>query len=784
MAQAFGLIFVGGPAVGAAWVSLPHSDSSSPAVSVALLLAAALGAVLLWAGARLSLWAYPAVITFTTVAISAAWYATGDPGAGGQLMYLWATPYAFWFFSARQAVFQATLTAVGSAVALAALAPDRSVETLVRAEYLGTWLLTVSTIVVVGLLVRWLARSLQRSGDRLARGVAAQSALAELGQLALAGTDVTQLFHAAVELGCEGVRGATHATLFHLDSISGEVTLVASRGWDEKQLPSLTASSGRDSQAGYTALALEPVVSSDLTNERRFASTDLVEAFGLRSGVTVPIRGRGLPFGVLGVHSTERRTYTPDEVSLLTSIANVLASALEREAIEKATRHAALHDPLTGLPNRTLFLDRLQQALHRAQRTGRPVGVLLIDLDGFKIVNDSLGHAAGDELLIALAPRLSAALRPGDTVARLGGDEFVIVCGDLATDADVIKVAERIRDTWARAIVVGNTPLYISGSIGISVARGGDATPDALLREADAAMYRAKERGRGHFDLYDAQMRAGAVHRLELEGQLRGAADRGELRLLYQPLLDLVTNEVIGAEALLRWHHPERGLISPADFIPLAEDTGLIVPIGSWVLRQACAQAAAWLESFPGKPVSVTVNVSPRQLAAPGFVAEVTRLIQEAGLPARAIGLEITENVLMDGSAETLDVLLGLKDAGARLLLDDFGTGYSSLGYLKRFPLDALKLDRSFIADLGGGSEGLAIVTAIVGMAQALGLVVVAEGVERLDQQDHLRGLGCQLGQGFLWSQPLAAEVLTAFLAGMPDHQDAGELVGSQLGGR
>ena len=431
----------------------------------------------------------------------------------------------------------------------------------------------------------------------------------------------------------------------------------------------------------------------------------------------------------------------------------------ERRAAERLLEHQALHDPLTGLPNRALFLDRLEHALARARRPGSSLAVYFCDVDDFKDVNDSLGHDAGDELLIALPPRLREGLRAGDTVARFGGDEFVILCEELASESEAIRIAERIGEAFALPFELEGRPHHLSVSVGVVFARGGAATAAEALRDADAAMYRAKARSKGGFELFDAQMRASLVTRLQTEADLRRALEERELRLHWQPVVALGrsgdADAFVGAEALVRWQHPERGLLAPAAFVPVAEDSGLIAPLGAWVLEEACRQAVAW-----GGTRVVSVNLSPRQLSHSDVPALLERTFEETGVDPGLLELEITENVLMEQSTGALATLRRLKAMGVRLVLDDFGTGWSSLAYLKRFPLDGLKIDREFVAGLGSSAEDTAIVAAVLSMASALELAVVAEGVETDAQLAWLRARGCGCAQGYLLGRPMPAEQL------------------------
>ena len=444
-----------------------------------------------------------------------------------------------------------------------------------------------------------------------------------------------------------------------------------------------------------------------------------------------------------------------ESADFVAALVDVTEVAADRTDADAAARRLSLTDPLTGLPNRVLFADRLDHALARARRDGTQIAVLLLDVDQFKLVNDSLGHDAGDELLTAIAPRLLDAVRESDTVARLAADEFAVLCEGIQEDDDAIALGERIGASLREPVPVQGRELFVTASTGIVVsADGAETTPD-LLSHADAAMYRAKEAGRGRVVLYDELTRGGWVDRLRMETDLRLALERGELSLVYQPIVDLRDGRTRSVEALLRWTHPERGPIGPDVFIPVAEETGLIVEIGRWVLETAVAQVAEWQRTQPGaRGLGVTVNVSGRQLFHESLVGDVERVAAESGIAPGTLGLEITESVLMD-EGDAVTVLEALRARGARLSLDDFGTGYSSLSYLKRFPLDTLKIDRAFVSGLGTGQDDAALVATIVSMAGTLGLEVVAEGVETEEQLRLLRDLGCDRAQGFLLARPL-----------------------------
>jgi diguanylate cyclase (GGDEF)-like protein/PAS domain S-box-containing protein len=427
----------------------------------------------------------------------------------------------------------------------------------------------------------------------------------------------------------------------------------------------------------------------------------------------------------------------------------------ERRASGARLAHQAVHDPLTGLPNRPRFVELLHQALATETPRGR-VAVLFVDLDHFKVVNDSLGHAAGDRLLVAVADRLRTAIRPGDTLARFGGDEFTILCAGVPGETSALELAARVAGAVTSPVALAEGEVFVSASVGIALSTGDLETPETLLRNADAAMHRAKEQGRARSELYDANAHDQTIRNLRTGNDLHRALERGELRMHYQPIISLETGHISGFEALLRWQHPERGLVGPDEFISLAETTGLVVPIGSWALQDACRQAAAW--HAQGAPITISVNLSPRQLAEPSLPGTVAAVLRQAQINPDTVWLEITESTLMRDAESAVTTLRALRGLGVHLSVDDFGTGYSSMSYLKRFPVEALKVDRSFVDGLGREPEDTAICTAVISLAHALGLRAVAEGVETPEQLAELRTLGCEMGQGYLFARPAPAE--------------------------
>jgi diguanylate cyclase (GGDEF)-like protein/PAS domain S-box-containing protein len=435
----------------------------------------------------------------------------------------------------------------------------------------------------------------------------------------------------------------------------------------------------------------------------------------------------------------------------------------ERKRAEDQIKNLAYHDALTGLPNRLLFTDRLSLAVSQAARHNQHLAVLFLDMDRFKVINDSLGHTLGDRLLQGVAERLQGCVREADTVARLGGDEFTLLLPAIGHPADVARVAEKILEALKQPFKVEGRELYCTASMGISLFPEDGADAETLVKNADTAMYRAKEQGRDNYQLYTPAMNATAVERLQLESELRRALARNELEIHYQPVLDLATGRVYGVEALLRWRHPEKGVLGPSDFISLAEVTGLAVPMSSWILRTACVQAKAWHATHP--KLIVAVNLSARQFQQPDLVLTVKAALEETGLPARCLDLEITETNAMQNAEATIATLRELKGLGVRVSIDDFGIGYSSLSYLKRLPIDTLKIDQSFVRDITTDPDDAAIATAVIALAHTLKLRVVAEGVETEEQLAFLTARSCDRMQGYLFSHPLPPDECTGFLA-------------------
>ncbi len=509
---------------------------------------------------------------------------------------------------------------------------------------------------------------------------------------------------------------------------------------------------------------------------------------GVLSAIFTPVLYQQSLLGIISLHQWDReRKWTENELTLIQAIADACAIAIhqaelyqkaqaelrERKRIEAQLRHDAFHDPLTGLPNRALLLDRLEQAIKINKRRLASLGdecpykfaVLFIDLDGFKVVNDSLGHVVGDRLLGQVACRIKSCMRASDTVARLGGDEFVVLIEDLGDVRDPVKVAERLHQVLVSSFTLEGQEIFVGASIGIVLSSSNYERPSQILRDADIAMYQAKNKGRGRYEIFNDSMHKEALKRLKLENSLRRALELQELKVFYQPIISLASNRLEGFEALVRWQHPQEGLISPADFIPIAEETGLICAIDLWVFQEACEQLRLWQQKFPSLlPLRMSVNLSGRQFSQSNLISDIDRVLKETKIPGQFIKLEITESILIRNASLATEVLKQLRQRNIEICLDDFGTGYSSLSYLHRFPIKTLKIDRYFVKDWHPNSEKVEIVRAIVNLGLNLGLNVIAEGIETAEQSTFLKKLGCHSGQGFWFYPPLSGEQMTKLL--------------------
>ncbi|HET7677222.1 MAG TPA: EAL domain-containing protein [Candidatus Limnocylindrales bacterium] len=491
-----------------------------------------------------------------------------------------------------------------------------------------------------------------------------------------------------------------------------------------------------------------------------------LRSIGNAVSAMLPLVAKGQTIGLVELNSGRHMVFDPARLLLAQSMANEAAMALENARLYEQLRHQALHDPLTGLANRALFRDRVGHALARTAREDSQVGVLFLDLDDFKTVNDGLGHAAGDQLLSRVAGRLLEAVRPGDTVARLGGDEFAVLLEMVPGPQEALAVAERVLEALSPPLEIGGVVCQPRGSVGIAVGSGSTHQIEDLLANADFAMYQAKSMGKGRSQLFEPAMRDVAINRVAITSELRRAFERHEFAVFYQPIHDLRSRSVVGVEALVRWDHPTRGLLLPDQFIGIAEESGLIVSIGRWVLEQACRQVRAWQIELGRPELLLNVNVSPRQLQQTSIVEDVRRSLQRSGLPPGTLTLEITESLLVRDETAVHLRLGELKALGVRIAIDDFGTGYSSLSYLQRFPIDVLKIDRAFIEGLGRGEEAQALVRSILDIARTLKLESIAEGVERADQRPVLEALDVSLAQGFLFDRPYSAEETGMLLRG------------------
>jgi len=561
----------------------------------------------------------------------------------------------------------------------------------------------------------------RRDEARLARHVRCQGALAALGRRALEAADWEELTAAALPLV--------------VDALEADAACVVARGG--------LVVAGEPGYGVSTALPDEPA----LLDARELPVQWL--ARGARSALVAPIGRRAR----LVALSHAEGGLCEDGLRFAEAAGHLLAAAETRRAAEEEARLRGLRDSLTGLPNRTLFADRVAHAATRAVREGTSLAVVCVDVDRFQDVNETFGHATGDALLRELASRLAAIVRNDDTLARLGGDEFGILCEVVGGEAGVAKAVARMMRAFETPVELEGRSLHVAASLGVALSGGTGATAEALLRDADLAMHRAKERPGTAYELFDRGMRRRVVERLELERGLRRALELDELVLHYQPLVTLRDRRIAGFEALVRWQHPERGLVPPNEFIPVAEETGLIVPLGRWVLEQACRTAARW-------PGYVSVNLSSRQLSAPGLAEDIARALKQAGIEPERLALELTESVLI----EETEAVEGLRALGVKLMLDDFGTGYSTLDYVRRFPPDAIKIDRSFIAPLADDAGARHIVQAIVGMAAGLGIGVIAEGVETEAHAVALTEIGCEVAQGFGLARPAPAEAIERLL--------------------
>jgi diguanylate cyclase (GGDEF)-like protein/PAS domain S-box-containing protein len=697
-----------------------HTDRAGETAVLAL--AAAFGVALMVAGERVPAWLVGVAVAFGTLEISAVialGHATGAMGI--QIAYVWVIVYSCYFLDRRQVLIQLALVGVAYAAALAVVA---------AASGWTQWVLTMTTIAIVALMVSTLMRRLVLRE-------------AESDERTEALKDAEERFRRAFDDAAIGMS---------LNSLDGRYlrvnhALVALTGYKANELVGKTfgdITHPEDLDADLAAVQELLSGERDLyENEKRYVHAE-GHVVWIQLNVTLVKDGDGRPLHFIAQ----------------------MQDITERKRAQAELAHQALHDPLTGLPNRLLFTDRLEVALARLARRGGAVAVLFLDLDRFKLINDSHGHEVGDQVLMEMASRLGGILRPSDTLSRFGGDEFTILCDDLSSEEDASQVAERIAEALAAPFPLADREVFLSASIGIALGRDRAMSAGALLRDADAAMYGAKERGRSRYVIYDGAMRLRGAERLETETALRRAIEREELRVHYQPEVELATGRVVGVEALVRWAHPERGLVAPGEFIPVAEDTGLIAPIGEWVLREACRQARTWQGEYGDAPIRMAVNLSGRQLAREGLRDTVANALADADLLPELLCLEITESALAEDPVAARETLRSLKRLGVCLAIDDFGVGFSSLSQIRQLPpVDVIKIDRSFVSGLGRNREDEAIVASVISLARALEVETIGEGVETAEHARALRELGCDHAQGFLFSRPVPPAELGELLA-------------------
>ncbi len=601
--------------------------------------------------------------------------------------------------------------------------------------------------------------------EKINRDYHVQRVLAELLETSMRPVPFEQRLQFALELILStpplSLQGS--GSIFLADPASGQLRMAARHGLSKSVESACATVEIGECLCGRAAEARE-LLYTDCIDERHDKVFPGMRPHG---HYCAPILFDEKLLGVLNLYLEAHHQQTPEELQFITAAAHAVGGMIQQHQAQEQLRYHAYHDALTDMPNRALFMNRLVQRLALGERNpGSLCAVLYLDLDRFKTVNDSLGHALGDQLLLEASRRIAGCVRPGDTLARLGGDEFTILLENVDDPADALRVAERLHAALQPPVVLGGREIFASTSIGIVVtACEGRAAPD-LVRDADTAMYRAKARGPGQTVLFDEQMHQRAVAQLTLESELRRAIERAELCLHYQPIVDAATGRLLGFEALVRWQHPERGMISPLEFIPLAEETGLINEIGQWVLAEACRQLQAWQCGAAGQPdLYVSVNLSARQFLQPDLLERVAEIISRSGVEPRRIALEITESVLMHNRETTHRMLLDLKGLGVNLYVDDFGTGYSSLSYLQNFPFDALKIDRAFVSRLTPGIEEVEMVSTIISIARNFNMSVIAEGVENDGQLERLIALGCDTVQGFHFSPPLPASAAASLVA-------------------
>jgi diguanylate cyclase (GGDEF)-like protein len=735
ISRSFALLYGSGGTLVLATLALPVDGRWVPGIVTPAVLALFVVVVTLSWPDRIPILVLRLLPTSGLVLVSLVVYSGGDAFASYASIYIWVVLSAFYFFEPRWGYFNLGLVGACYAAILAIQHPAAST---------AHWLLAFVTLLVAGTLIAALRQRVDGLIINLRNHAARQGSLAVLGDQALEGAETGDVMEAAVRIAADGLGCELSEVLIPLPD---EPALLMRKGYGWRGRDVRTERIHRDPDS-YPGAGELP---------------DHLAEHGVSASLAAPIRDGGRVYGVIAVHTRSDREFTRLDSGFLQGIASIIAHACSRRLAEEQARHRSLYDDITELPNRALFNDRLDRALGRNRKEGRLLAVMLVDVDDFKTINDAFGHETGDDLLRALGARVRDALYLSDTVARLGGDEFCVLCEGVGGAAEAHAISDRMRAAIAEPFKLGKRTIRVTASVGIALSTSLD-TAEGLLRDADAAMYRAKERGRNRSELFDDTLRANLLTRLAVENALRGALANDELSLRYQPIVRLPEGSIEGVEALLRWDHKTLGSVSPAEFIPIAEQTDLIVPIGAWVLQQACVQATRWHSL--GHLVSVSVNLSPRQLSHRGLVPMVRDTLAETGIEPSLLCLELTESALMEDAELAAAILGELKELGVQLVLDDFGTGYSSLNYIKRFPIDSVKVDRSFVMQLEPGSTDSAIIEAVAGIADAFGMSLVAEGVETSAQAGLVHELGCGLGQGYLFAKPIPAREITPLLGG------------------
>ena len=622
---------------------------------------------------------------------------------------------------------------------------------------------------------RWLVAKVvrditaQRAAERVSQRHAVQQGLiAAFGQFALENTRMDELMDETINVVRNGLP-CDHCRLLEAGADDDSLTLRAGFNWHSSWANRVTFDATEETEDRFIIGAREVIVVHDFVHQWRYRRSPVLAAHHVRSAVEVLVCGVDGPYGMLGAYARTPGAFTQESANFMKSVAHTLAAAIDRKNAEEKLARMAQYDALTGLPNRTLFLERLWQAISYAERERNPVGVLFVDVDRFKVVNDTLGHDAGDKLLIEVSRRLQSAVRHSDTVGRLGGDEFALVLPHVARFENTATVAAKIVAMMSQPFQIAGEAVFVSASVGISAFPRDGSDPAALLKKADSAMYRAKEMGRNNYQAYLAESEESS-DRLRTEALLRGALERNEFVLHYQPKILLETGAISGFEALLRWRHPERGLVRPNEFMAILEDTGLIIPVGAWVIGEVCAQIAAWQsQGVVVRPIAV--NLSARQFRQKDLDGMLERTLKAHGVTPALLEVELTESTLIQDLAAAALSLENMKAIGVRIAVDDFGTGYSSLAYLRRLPIDVLKIDRAFVCGIDTDADDATIATAIIGLAQSLKLRVIAEGVETATQLEFLRAHGCNEVQGYYFSHALPADECAQILRdGLPGY--------------